>query len=236
MCFSAEASFGVGALLLPAGYYCLHQALRQGPSYLPLAIIPLVFSIQQFAEGLVWIGIRHEQPTLRTAAGLVFLFFALGFWPFWASFCGLFLERDRSRQAGLVLGALLGLTFSGFLYLPLAWDPERWLQIGVRYHSIQYDFRRLPVFDVLPQPWWHFSYLVLVSIPLLRSPDRRWTVYGIMVVGAAAFSQVVFWYAYISVWCFFAALLSKQLCYIFYRLEGRQGDALARNILLMGHR
>jgi hypothetical protein len=67
MCFSAEASFAAGAALLPAGAYCTSVAARKRPPYLPLAVIPVVFSFQQFAEGLVWVGLAQQEPEIDTA-------------------------------------------------------------------------------------------------------------------------------------------------------------------------
>ena len=57
MYFSAEASFATSALLLPAGIYCGRRAATGPSDYLPLAAIPAVFGVQQFFEGLVWVGI-----------------------------------------------------------------------------------------------------------------------------------------------------------------------------------
>ena len=36
------------------------------------------------------------------------------------------------------------------------------------------------------------------------------------IVLSAAVSHLFFWYAWVSVWCFFAAMLSVYLCYSFY--------------------
>ena len=70
MCFSAQASFAAGAALLPAGVYCVTVALRRQRSALPLAIVPLVFSFQQFCEGFVWVGLANEDAALvRSARG-----------------------------------------------------------------------------------------------------------------------------------------------------------------------
>lgn len=53
MCHSAGASFGVGAVLIPAGLYCLSAAARKDRAYVPLAVTPLVFGVQQCIEGCV---------------------------------------------------------------------------------------------------------------------------------------------------------------------------------------
>ena len=230
MCFSAEASFAVGAALLPAGIYCTRAAVRKRPAHLPLAVIPLVFSFQQFAEGLVWVGLAQDRPALVIASSLSFLAAALVFWPFWAPFCVLFLEGRAGIKWCLGLGALLGLVFGCALYLPLALNTDEWLKVGVVYHSIRYNLKGLPAFGLAPHEWWDAGYGVLVLSPLfVASPDRRFTVFCILLAVSAAVSLFAFWYAFVSVWCFFAAILSLQLCYIFYKLgEPRDGRFLSR--------
>src|SRR2546430_366407 len=96
MCFSAQASFAAAAFLLPGGVYCAGVAILRRPAYLPLAVVPFVFSVQQFCEGFVWIGLDRGDAGLVTTAALAFLAFALGFWPFWVPFCVLFLEPRRT--------------------------------------------------------------------------------------------------------------------------------------------
>src|SRR5438093_8369040 len=95
MCFSAEVSFTVAAVLLPAGVYCTSVAARKRPACLPLAIIPIVLSLQQFAEGQVWVGLARGENALVRVSSLAFLAAALGFWPFWVPFSMLFLENRR---------------------------------------------------------------------------------------------------------------------------------------------
>ena len=102
MCMSAEASFGVGAILIPAGTYCVASALRKNTAYLPVAAIPVFFAFQQFSEGLVWVGLNQDDMHLVKIASLAYLFFAVPFWPLWISLstaCG---ETRPSRKMFLV--------------------------------------------------------------------------------------------------------------------------------------
>ena len=73
MCFSAEASFAVAAVLLPAGVYGTSIVATKRPAYLPLAITPIIFSFQQFAEGLVWVGLARGDALLVRVSALAFL-------------------------------------------------------------------------------------------------------------------------------------------------------------------
>lgn len=219
MCFSAEASFAVGAALLPAGAYCIRRALQVRIAYLPLAVIPVVFAIQQIAEGFVWLGLGRGAQSLVTTCGLAYLFFALVFWPVWVPCCVAFVDSRRTVKVIFGAIAVLALAVTAMIYVPLALKPEEWLRIVTRRHSIQYDFSSLPVLDILPGWIWHSLYLATVMSPLFASPDRRFTVYCLLVALAAGISHLLFAYALTSVWCMFAAILSAQLCYIFYQLR-----------------
>ncbi len=219
MCFSAEASFATGAGLLAAGTYCT-AATRGRPSFLPLAVVPLLFGLQQIAEGFVWVGLANNDDTLMTAAALMFLAFALGLWPFWVPFSVLCLERRSGARQWLAAATLFGLVLGCALYVPLVLDPGSWLRVGVVHHSLRYNPDGLPAFAVAPHSWWDAAYGMAVLVPLLAVPDRRFTTLSLTVVVSAAASLLVFRQAFVSVWCFFAALLSAQLCWIFSRGTG----------------
>ncbi|WP_420856726.1 DUF6629 family protein [Sulfuriflexus mobilis] len=65
MCFSATASFTASALLLPVGVYCLHEARQAKKPYWLLAVMPLLFAIQQFLEGQRWLAVQAHQPASK---------------------------------------------------------------------------------------------------------------------------------------------------------------------------
>jgi hypothetical protein len=227
MCFSAEASFAASAVLLPAGIYSTRAALRLRRAYLPLALIPLVFSFQQFAEGVVWVALAQENTALVAVGSLSFLAVALLFWPFWVPFSFLFLENRKKRKRILAAIAVFGLAFGCALYFPLALNTEEWLHVGVVSHSIRYNLKGLPVFEIVSRVWWDACYGAIVFSPfLIPSLDKRFALFCILLAGSAALSFLVFSNVFVSVWCFFAALLSLQLCYIFHKLREPQGRSL----------
>jgi hypothetical protein len=67
MCFSATASFTAGATLSALGIATLTQ-IRSRRELL-LGSFPLLFAIQQFIEGLVWLTI--DQTSLNTINSLL---------------------------------------------------------------------------------------------------------------------------------------------------------------------
>ena len=214
MCFSAEASLGVGAALVPAGAYCVRAALRTDRAYLPLAATPLLFAAQQFCEAGVWAGLDHDRPGLARWASLGFLFFALGFWPAWIPLCALRLARPGPRREALAALAAAGLTFGSLCFLPAALGPDRWPAPAVVGHSVRYDFSALPVAERVGGPGWVGLYLALVCGPLVLTADRRVRWLGALVAASAAVTVVLFREAFASVWCYCAAVLSAYLCFV----------------------
>jgi hypothetical protein len=177
-------------------------------------MVPIVFGVQQFCEGLVWTGLGQDRSALVGAASLFFLFFALAFWPFWIPFSAMLIEPRRRRKLALGFVTLLGLTGGLALYLPIVVNHAL-VSARIGHHSIQYNLDGLPAFGVLPQVLWHVLYLTVISVPPIVSSMRRFMGFGIAIVFASALSHVFFWYAFTSVWCLFAALLSLYLCYSF---------------------
>lgn len=216
MCFSAEASLVTGAALLPAGVYCITSALRKNRAYLPLAVLPALFGVQQLFEAAVWIGLQHDRPGLVRPAALGFLFFAIAFWPVWVPVAAAALERRRGRRlfclvlAGVGAGALA-------VYVPLAARAGDALRVEIVNHSVRYDLSALPVVTSVSGVVLQVLYLFVVCVPLLLSADRRLRVLGLAVALAAVVTQAAFRYAFASVWCFFAALLSLHVCYVLSR-------------------
>ncbi len=220
MCFSAEVSLAMGAALLPAGVYCTRQAWMKDPSYLALAVIPIVFGIQQISEGVVWIGLHSNDHTLARTASLVFLAFALVFWPFWIPFSASLIENRRTIRRAFQVTAGTGLCCGLLLYIPLLIHSNDWLLTSVHFHSIAYDFSTLPLFSRIPSFVWQISYLISVSAPLLiAGKGARMKLFGVLIGASAVVSQLAFWYAFYSVWCLFAAGLSVCLIYIFHNLS-----------------
>lgn len=219
MCFSAEASFATGAVLLPAGIYCVRTSLERDPRYLGLAVCPLVFAVQQACEGFVWLGLGRGDPDLARRASCAYLFLALVFWPCWVPFSALMLEGRRWARRTLGGASAAALATSLFVFLPMAFRASEWLRPGIRFHSIEYDYSMLPVLWGIPTVAWHASYVAVVALPLVVHTDWRMKTFSLMLAVSAVLAQVAFAYAFISIWCAFAALLSAWLCVVFWGLK-----------------
>ncbi len=227
MCFSAEASFAAGAVLTPAGIYCVRTALQRDRRTLALAVIPIAFAVQQVFEGFVWVGLGRNDAGLTRAASLGFLLFALVVWPAWIPFSIRPLEQRpwARRTLGGVAAAAFGLSL--LYFVPLVMHAGAWLRTDVLHHSIRYDLESVPPVFGLPRLLWQAGYIGVVGLPMLVPGNGRLTVFSGMVVASAVLTHVAFAYAYVSVWCAFAAVLSAWLCYVFHGLPARRGAAFA---------
>jgi hypothetical protein len=224
VCFSAEASFGASAALMPVGIYCVGQAARKEPRKLALAVIPIVFSIQQFCEGVLWLELHQGPARPDSPAALAFLFFALWFWPVWAPLnVAYFLRRP---PPALLLLLASGIALGTSLYAPILSNPERYLSIVVR-HSIRYEFGEIPILGLFPEPVLRAAYLAIIVVPC-GFCDRRLKLFGLAVLASSILSQVVFGYAFYSIWCLFAALLSLLLGLYFAWPSRAQGTPSSR--------
>lgn len=224
MCFSAEASFGLSTVLLPAGGYCLRSALGKNRSMLGLAIVPFIFSFQQFCEGFVWRGIYNDDAALSRPAAFVFLYIALAFWPFWIPLCAFFTTRVVWRKSLLACCTLLGLVGGLMLFLPLVLAPEV-LVLKVWEHSIFYDITQMVVFEYMPIILWQISYVLIVGVPFLIVPARGFLFLGIALIVSAGMCHAFFQFTFPSVWCFFAAVLSLYLCFVFWQMPAPENMA-----------
>jgi hypothetical protein len=215
MCFSAEASFASAGVLLGLGAYCA-RAARKLPAYRAFALVPVGFGLQQAAEGFVWLGLEHDNPSLVRGGAAVYLFFALAVWPVWFALAAALAEPKPGRSRLLFGWALLGSLWFWLTYLPALLAAPAGLDAGVVGHSVHY---RHADDVVLYDPWrWPVTaaYLLFTGGPLLATSRRREML--VPVVLGAAGVVVAGWcyaHAYTSVWCFFAALLSAYCAYHF---------------------
>jgi hypothetical protein len=237
MCFSATVSYSAAAVLVSTGVYAVQQARRLPPAYLLWALIPVLFGLQQAFEGRVWQELDAGQPgaAIRYAQG--FHFFSHFLWLWWIPLCSYLVEPRLAGMAAKVrrrvmAGCAMFGAFAGTLvYSTIFMHPE-WMSVSVKLHSIVYDFS-VP----FPSPF-HLSvtpaalYALTILVPLFISSHKLIRIFGVLVMFSMVFASDVYSYAYVSVWCFFAAVLSLYIVYIIRRLvaAAQNGHAVtARN-------
>jgi len=206
MCFSATVSFTTGTLLLPVSAYALRRASLIDKRYFPLAAFPLLFGLQQIFEGVVWLGLSGVLPQYERAATLGFLFFAFLLWPILVPVAAWRLETDRFRQWLIIILMAMGATLGSLLYSPLLLDSSQVVP-SIIHHSITYS-SSLFTDGLVSREFNCAAYTLAITAPLLISSLHPIRVYGLLLLISVVVSALFFHYAFTSVWCLFAALLS----------------------------
>ena len=200
MCFSPEASFTGGILLITIGIATVRSIHK--PSQLLFAIIPLFFGLQQITEGFLWLSLRgSEYMIIQMYTTKMFLIMADVFWPIMIPLAVLLMEENGKKRKILLVLLITGAFVSAyyaFCIFTFKVDPQI-----VQYH-IQYnnDFPRTFAALVFA------GYLIATIIPLFVSSIKRMRLFGILMVLSCIITAIFFTQYLISVWCFFAALIS----------------------------
>lgn len=221
MCFSADASLITAGVLIPMGAYSVATALRKSLTHIPLATVPTIFGLQQCFEAGVWRGLEHNDEALVENSALAFLFFAIAFWPAWMPFSAAVLEPRPVWRRLFFMIAGVGLIMGSTLYARAASHYDDWLKVSIAGHAIKYSFVHMPERYTAVGETWQVLYFVAVCVPLVLSRDGKVRLLGIAITASAAIAHALFWYAFASVWCFFAAVLSVQICHMMYVLPQR---------------
>jgi hypothetical protein len=199
------ASFGAGAILLTIGYAAVSLA-RTKQQHL-LCVIPLIFSLQQFIEGMLWFVLQrpayaHWQQLLL----YLFLLLAQVTWPLIVPLCTWQAEREPIRRKVLSVFTVAGAITSGiFLYGLFFYDTSA----SIGHHHIKYTLD----FPLLHHWYGGIPYLVAAVGPPLVSSNPRMRLIGVLLL-LSYFVTYFFYKDYlISVWCYFAAIISVVVLY-----------------------
>ncbi len=201
MCFSASASFTAGIVLLGAGILTVRSA--RGARELPLAAIPLLFSIQQLIEGVVWLTFRYEAPLLNAAMTHVYSFFSHVLWPVFVPVAVLLIEPPGWRRTTLWGLSVAGGAVAAYLLYTLVAFSVVSQVTGQHIEYVSPHFFAAVVMS---------GYLLSTAISPMVSTHRWVKLFGLLAL--ASFAAAYYFYArwFISVWCLFAAVLSLVLC------------------------
>lgn len=217
MCFSAGASFGAGVVLTVIGVASIKKA--KFPSQIPFASIPLIFGVQQIAEGFLWLALLNpEYSSLSQVAMYNFLFFAQVVWPVWVPFAILTLEPKENRR--LVSKILVGIGAAVSIYLGYCMInyPVEASIIGnhISYHEKFPSSLRIYVGAL---------YSISTLAPTFYSRINRMWMLGITVMISYIITAVFYTDYIISVWCFFASIISIGIYLIMQSIE-KQGEKI----------
>ena len=198
MCFSAGASFAVGAGLLGPGYYSIKRTESRG--ILLFACTPILFSFHQTAEGFLWLSLQNPDFASWYEPALYgYSFISQPIWPIWVPLTMWLMETDQRRKKFLFYFLLLGIAASIYMfYCLITYNISAVAENGhIRYYR---DFPNLNIMRPI-------NFVTIAVTPFLST--LRYTK---LLAAAMMVSLIVTYFFFtnylISVWCFFAAILS----------------------------
>ena len=220
MCFSATASFTAGAALLGIGALTLRRTTRGAE--IPYASIPLLFGLQQLIEGGLWLTLLGKVPHLNSILTDVYSLFSHVLWPVLVPIAVLLLEAVPWRRKVLkwlvVGGAISGAYLLYFWTLGLT--TSRVVGQHIVYDSPHFYIAPIVVLYVLS---------TCVSSLLSSHAAVRW--FGAVSLTSYAVASVFYSVWFISIWCFFAAVMSATV-WLYFRqprpIKASDGKAYAR--------
>ena len=219
MCFSATASFTAGTALLIVGLVTTRRARRRVD--LPFALIPTLFGVQQLIEGALWLTFPDKAPLLNTILTHAYSLFSHVIWPVYVPIAVLLIEPAPWRRKALVAIALAGAAVALYLLFFLVRLPIVSQVVGRHIVYVSPHFYIVAAMGL---------YVLGTCISMLFS--SHWAV---RLFGIAAFFSFVAAYAFyaiwfISVWCFFAAVLSAIVWLQFPRRSATRSEQSSRPI------
>lgn len=221
MCFSAGASFGAAAVLGTIGFATLKKVSTR--SQIMYASIPLLFAIQQVSEGLLWLSLSYAgYESLKTPTTYFFLFFAQFLWPIWIPGSILLMERNKQRQKLLWIPVVAGVIGSSILAYRIIFNV---VYAEIESHHISY---------IIGSSQWQIivssiMYVIAILTPSFISSARGIKAVAFLLVFSLLSTKIMYEAYLISVWCFFAAIISV-LIYRVLKLEQEEVYEVDRNL------
>jgi hypothetical protein len=197
MCFSPVADLAVGAALLPVGIATLREVRCWRE--VPFALLPSVFALHQFIEAAIW-----PSEAISLSAGTfdlavrAYLFIAFPLLPALIPLAVLLLE-PRGARLRVAPFVMLGGIVSAYLAVVVLTRP---VGVIVHPHALEYQHG-------VTNPWiWGVLYVIAVSGPTLLSGYPSIVAFGAINLVTLVAVAVVYFEAFASLWCVFAAIAS----------------------------
>ena len=202
MCFSAPASFSACGIIGLIGGRTIAKS-NSGDTY--LAIIPLLFAVQQCIEGIIWLGFSYPQfEAYRQVATSLFLIFAWAIWPAFIPIAIASIEQDQKRITILKSLRIPGIIAGIAALLPI-------IISGPTPHIIDFHIdytlqKEIPNQYVLQA--YNAIYLLCTIVPMFISSRKGMTGYGLANLAGLIIAGIFYESSVPSTWCFFSAIFS----------------------------
>ena len=213
VCFSPEADALVGGIVIGIGVDALRHVRR--PEQIALASLPLLFGLHQLTEALVWWGLRGDVATsVEHVAVWVYLLFAFAALPILVPLAVGLIERVSARRRAVLVFGVLGVAVASALTVAMFRGP---IHAAIGDRSVVYTVGSVSHGGQLTA-----LYVVATCGALLASSYRDIELLGVLNLIAI---PVLMWLTisgFVSLWCFWAAIVSVVIALHLRRAAGTQ--------------
>ncbi|HVJ98572.1 MAG TPA: DUF6629 family protein [Acidimicrobiia bacterium] len=214
MCFSPEADAIVGGIVVAVGVDALRHTTA--PKQLALAALPVVFGVHQITEAFVWWGLHgNVSDTIERAALWIYLLIALVALPAYVPLAVRLIEPLAGRRRIITALWALGLVVAVVLAAAMIREP---INAAIDGRHIAYSVEGMRTGGPI------IALYVLATCGALLACSYR----DIAVLGAVNLAAVplLMWLTsggFVSLWCFWAALVSVVIALHMRRQAGVHG-------------
>jgi hypothetical protein len=224
MCFSPEADFVAGAVVVGVGVETLRR-VRFGRE-LVVGALPLLFGLHQLVEGFVWLGLRGQvSGGVGDAAKEAYIVYAHAVLPTIVPVGFALLEPDRSRSRLMWLLACLGVVLSVYLLWQVTAYP-----VGAQPQARCIDYSTHTPNDVLIG----VLYVAVTCGPALMSSRRHLRRFGLISLVGVIAVALVRADELTSLWCVYVSIVSVLILEHFRRERSSEAgcDSVPSPVLL----
>lgn len=181
------------------------------PNEVVFASLPLLFALHQFTEGFVWLGVNGfiEQRALELAKG-IYIFYAQGLLQFLVPLAIWLIEPSKVRKKIIALLMIIGAISTAYTMWGLSVES---ISVSVHNSSLSY------VNPWTNTKWVGIPYILTTCGALIISSSISIRIFGWLNLIGLSTIYLYKPYAFTSVWCFYAAVVSVIL--YFYFVERR---------------
>lgn len=206
MCFSASVSFGASAILAVVSVISIREVRK--PSQLFFACIPLIFCVQQFVEGFLWLALTKPFfAPLQQITTYMLLFTSQVVWPLWIPYAALKLEKEHENiifQRALFAIGIITAFYLG--YCLLTYPVEASITGYAISYTQEYPMKYSIICDL-------FYIIATVAPPLFLTIKKVWLL-SITTIISYVITTIFYENYIVSVWSLFSFFIGVSVLVI----------------------
>ncbi len=199
MCFAPEADAVLGGIVIAVGIDALRHVRE--PKQIPLAALPLLFGVHQVSEAFVWWGLQgHVGHAVERVAVWTYLLFAFGALPVLIPLAVGLVEPLRERRRIIGEFGVLGVAVGAVLTIAMFRGS---IHAMIEGHHVEYQVDAVGSGGQLTA-----LYVVATCGALIASSYRDIQALGLLNFAAVPVLMYMTLNGFVSLWCFWAAIVS----------------------------